>query len=84
MRSADSKWTFYAGPHLGAENLPVLIFVHGDSYEHGSGNAYDFSLFSSLGGVIVVTLNYRLGVLGRFLHETFNSFRLLSFNSQVL
>ncbi|VDM18643.1 unnamed protein product [Hydatigera taeniaeformis] len=55
-------------PEAGAENinghvLPVLIFVHGDSYEHGSGNAYDFSLFSSLGSVIVVTLNYRLGVL---------------------
>ncbi|VDN99485.1 unnamed protein product [Rodentolepis nana] len=44
--------------------FPVLIFVHGDSYEHGSGNGYDFSLFSSLGGSIVVTLNYRLGLLG--------------------
>ncbi|VDK42423.1 unnamed protein product [Taenia asiatica] len=60
-------------PEAGVENLnehalPVLIFVHGDSYEHGSGNAYDFSLFSSLGNVIVVTLNYRLGVLG-FLSE---------------
>ncbi|KAL5112024.1 Neuroligin-1 [Taenia crassiceps] len=60
-------------PEAGAENLnehaiPVLIFVHGDSYEHGSGNAYDFSLFSSLGSVIVVTLNYRLGILG-FLSE---------------
>ncbi|KAH9285658.1 Neuroligin-1 [Echinococcus granulosus] len=60
-------------PGAGAEDLnehalPVLIFVHGDSYEHGSGNAYDFSLFSSLGSVIVVTLNYRLGVLG-FLSE---------------
>ncbi|EUB63864.1 Neuroligin-3 [Echinococcus granulosus] len=53
---------------LNEHALPVLIFVHGDSYEHGSGNAYDFSLFSSLGSVIVVTLNYRLGVLG-FLSE---------------
>ncbi|KAM7541555.1 hypothetical protein Aperf_G00000035184 [Anoplocephala perfoliata] len=44
--------------------FPVLIFVHGDSYEHGSGNGYDFSLFSSLAGAVVVTLNYRLGLLG--------------------
>ncbi|VDL19173.1 unnamed protein product [Hymenolepis diminuta] len=44
--------------------FPVLIFIHGDSYEYGSGNGYDFSLFSSLGGAIVVTLNYRLGLLG--------------------
>ncbi|KAL5962634.1 Neuroligin-1, partial [Taenia solium] len=71
--SAHSKWAFWIGSRLGVEilnehALPVLIFVHGDSYEHGSGNAYDFSLFSSLGNVIVVTLNYRLGVLG-FLSE---------------
>lgn len=45
--------------------FPVLIFIHGDSYEYGSGNGYDFSLFSSLGGAIVVTLNYRLGLLGK-------------------
>ncbi len=45
--------------------VPVVVFVHGDSYEHGSGNSYDFSLFSSLGNVIAVTLNYRLGLLGK-------------------
>uniref|UniRef100_A0A5K3EYF9 COesterase domain-containing protein n=1 Tax=Mesocestoides corti TaxID=53468 RepID=A0A5K3EYF9_MESCO len=52
--------------------LPVLIFVHGDSFENGSGNEYDFSLFASLGSVIAVTLNYRLGLLG-FLTENSSS-----------
>ncbi len=47
--------------------VPVVVFVHGDSYEDGSGNSYDFSLFSSLGNVIAVTLNYRLGLLGKTL-----------------
>ncbi len=47
--------------------VPVVVFVHGDSYEHGSGNSYDFSLFSSLGNLIAVTLNYRLGLLGKTL-----------------
>ena len=47
------------------ENLPVMIFVHGESYEVGTGNAYDGSVLASYGGVIVVTVNYRLGVLGK-------------------
>ncbi|XP_048246692.1 neuroligin-4, X-linked-like isoform X2 [Haliotis cracherodii] len=44
--------------------MPVMVFVHGESYETGTGNAYDGSVLSSYGDVIVVTLNYRLGVLG--------------------
>lgn len=43
---------------------PVIVFIHGESYEWNSGNAYDGSILSSYGQVIVVTLNYRLGVLG--------------------
>ncbi|XP_031621624.1 uncharacterized protein LOC116339730 [Contarinia nasturtii] len=43
---------------------PVIVFVHGESYEWNSGNAYDGSILSSYGQVIVVTLNYRLGILG--------------------
>lgn len=44
---------------------PVMIFIHGESYEWNSGNAYDGSILSSYGQVIVVTLNYRLGILGK-------------------
>lgn len=44
--------------------MAVMVFVHGESYETGTGNAYDGSVLSSFGDVIVVTLNYRLGVLG--------------------
>lgn len=46
---------------------PVMIFIHGESYEWNSGNAYDGSILSSYGQVIVVTLNYRLGILGKFI-----------------
>jgi carboxylesterase type B len=38
--------------------------VHGESYEWNSGNPYDGSVLASYGGVVVVTINYRLGVLG--------------------
>lgn len=44
---------------------PVMIFIHGESYEWNSGNAYDGSVLSSYGQVIVVTVNYRLGILGK-------------------
>ncbi|XP_013419689.1 neuroligin-4, X-linked isoform X2 [Lingula anatina] len=44
--------------------LPVMVYIHGDSYSVGSGNAYDGSVLASYGGVIVITLNFRLGILG--------------------
>jgi hypothetical protein len=43
-----------------------MVFVHGESYEWNSGNPYDGSVLASYGHVIVVTLNFRLGVLGKF------------------
>jgi carboxylesterase type B len=42
----------------------VMVYVHGESYEWNSGNPYDGSVLASYGHVIVVTLNFRLGVLG--------------------
>ncbi|TRY67456.1 hypothetical protein TCAL_04351 [Tigriopus californicus] len=47
-----------------ARLLPVMILIHGQSFEWGSGNVYDPSIFSSFGSVIVVTVNYRLGAFG--------------------
>lgn len=32
----------------------------------GSGNMFDGSVLAAYGNVIVVTMNYRLGVLGKF------------------
>ncbi|XP_064456167.1 neuroligin-4, Y-linked-like isoform X2 [Ornithodoros turicata] len=44
--------------------LPVIMFIHGESYEWNSGNSYDGSVLASYGNVLVVTINYRLGILG--------------------
>ena len=44
--------------------LPVMLFVHGESYSWGAGNLYDGRVLASYGEVVVVTVNYRLGVLG--------------------
>ncbi|XP_051900639.1 neuroligin-1-like isoform X7 [Pristis pectinata] len=43
---------------------PVMMFVHGGSYMEGTGNMFEGSVLASYGNVIVVTINYRLGVLG--------------------
>ncbi|XP_075876382.1 neuroligin-2-like isoform X2 [Nelusetta ayraudi] len=43
---------------------PVMLFIHGGSYMEGSGNMFDGSVLAAYGNVIVVTMNYRLGVLG--------------------
>jgi para-nitrobenzyl esterase len=52
-----------------ARNAPVMVWIHGGGYLMGSGSVplYDGSALARL-GAIVVTINYRLGVLGFFAH----------------
>ncbi|TRY68156.1 hypothetical protein DNTS_024910 [Danionella cerebrum] len=44
---------------------PVMVFIHGGSYMEGTANMFDGSILASYGNVIVITVNYRLGVLGK-------------------
>lgn len=48
------------------KKLPVLVFLHGTEFEWSSGNPYDGTVLASYGEIVVVTLNYRLGILGSF------------------
>ena len=41
------------------ENLPVLVYIHGGSYETGGGGGFVGKAYCAR-GVIVVTINYRL------------------------
>lgn len=45
--------------------LPVMVWIHGGGFEMGSGSSplYDGSRFAR-DGIVLVTLNYRLGALG--------------------
>ncbi|MFM9331102.1 carboxylesterase/lipase family protein [Paenibacillus mesotrionivorans] len=45
---------------------PVLVYIHGGGFTSGSGSNPSFNgrTFAENGGVVAVTLNYRLGVLG--------------------
>ena len=47
-----------------AASLPVMIFIHGGAYMYGSGSLYEASHIMDK-DVVVVTLNYRLGPLGK-------------------
>ena len=46
--------------------LPVMVFIHGGTFLEGTASTplYDGSNVAGGGGVVVVTLNYRLAVLG--------------------
>jgi para-nitrobenzyl esterase len=48
-------------------HLPVMVWIHGGAFVFGSGSQYDGSQFAKQ-GVIVVTVNYRLGRAGWFAH----------------
>ncbi len=53
---------------LASPKIPVMVWIHGGGNTTGHKGAYNFSKFVATQGVIVVTLNYRLGPLGWFTH----------------
>ena len=58
-------WT----PGIDGGRRPVMVWFHGGGYAIGSGSwpLYDGAALARRGGVVVVTVNHRLGVLG-YLH----------------
>uniref|UniRef100_A0A8C5Z4P0 Carboxylic ester hydrolase n=1 Tax=Marmota marmota marmota TaxID=9994 RepID=A0A8C5Z4P0_MARMA len=47
-------------------NLPVMVWIHGGALVVGSASMYDGSILAAIENVLVVTIQYRLGVLGFF------------------
>lgn len=55
------------------EKLPVLFWVHGGAFNHGYGHEIEFDGEAYCKrGVIVVTINYRLGIWGFLSHPEIN------------
>ncbi|XP_043671917.1 uncharacterized protein LOC122630924 isoform X2 [Vespula pensylvanica] len=68
-QSEDCLYLNIYAPHQpeGQRNLkkyPVMVFIHGESYEWNSGNPYDGTVLTAYGNVVFVTINFRLGILG--------------------
>ncbi|HEY1519044.1 MAG TPA: carboxylesterase family protein [Solirubrobacteraceae bacterium] len=51
------------GRHRG-RGLPVLFWIHGGGLTTGTGNQHDGTLMATTNNIIVVSINYRLGVFG--------------------
>lgn len=52
----------------GDDRLPVMVWIHGGGNSVGDAKPYDASLLANAGPVVVVTIHYRLGVMGWFTH----------------
>ena len=57
----------------------VMVYVHGESFKWGTGNLWDAQVLAALGNVIVVTFNYRLGILGKYIKRRTNALQKIRF-----
>jgi para-nitrobenzyl esterase len=60
----DSLLLNIHSPAADGARRPVMVFIHGGAFLFGSGSDYDGTKFAEEGDIVVVTINYRLGVLG--------------------
>ncbi|KAM4800460.1 cocaine esterase-like [Urocitellus parryii] len=59
--------SIYAPAHAHeGSNLPVMVWIHGGGLVMGSASMLDCSILAATENVLVVTTQYRLGVLGFF------------------
>ena len=59
--------------NIAAMNLPVMVWIHGGSFTGGSGSEYKYNgtVLAASRDVVIVTINYRLGVLGYLADNAF-------------
>lgn len=53
--------------------FPVMVWIHGGGFAYGAGSDYDPTPLVEKGNVIVVTINYRVSVLGFFAHPAIDA-----------
>ena len=65
-QSEDCLYLNVWSPGLDDHKRPVMVWIHGGAFTLGSGSQADFSghVLAKFGDAVIVTLNYRLGVLG--------------------
>jgi len=67
-KSEDCLYLNIWTPAIDSQKRPVMVWVHGGGFTTGGGarDVYSGSKIALRGNVVVVTINYRLGVLGYF------------------
>jgi para-nitrobenzyl esterase len=59
----------WAPVERGDKPLPVMFYIHGGNMQYGAGSVPVFDgWYLANQGVVLVTINYRIGYLGRFAH----------------
>lgn len=61
------------GESLAGESRPVLVWIHGGSFVGGSASLYRLDRLAREMDAVVVSINYRLGVLGFMPHPGFDA-----------
>ncbi|WP_246178909.1 carboxylesterase/lipase family protein [Actinomadura decatromicini] len=75
-KASDSEDCLYLNvttprrPAANGKRLPVMVWVHGSGFRNGSGALYRPTEMAVRGDVIVVTVNYRLGIFGFLDHPS--------------
>ncbi|HEY2286856.1 MAG TPA: carboxylesterase family protein [Streptosporangiaceae bacterium] len=55
---------YHGGGTRPGGGLPVLVMIHGGGLTTGAGDQHDGSLIVNTDGIVVISINYRLGPLG--------------------
>ena len=61
------------GGQPAAGKRPVIVWIHGGAFVGGSSGLYDLGQIANSGDVVVVSMNYRLGVFGFMPHAAFDA-----------
>ena len=62
--SEDCLFLNIVTPAVAGAHRRVLFWIHGGGFTAGSANEYDGSMLAAQGDVVVVAINYRLGLFG--------------------
>jgi len=68
LGSEDCLYLNIWRPQSVASGLPVYFWIHGGSNRVGSAEPYYGAVIAQQSNMVVVTINYRLGLLGWFTH----------------
>lgn len=62
--SEDCLYLNIFAPDADNRPRPVMVWIHGGAYIQGSANEYDGGILAAENDVVIVAINYRLGIFG--------------------